>query len=437
MNTIETLDTSPFKRLVLTIGALPTAFMDSMTYYEALAWLVDYIQTKIVPVVNNNAELLNELETAFVELKEYVDHYFDNLDVQTEIDNKLDEMAESGELAEIIAQYLDLQGLFGYDTIADMASAENLQEDSIARTLGKDTYDDGKGAFYKIRALAVGDVIDGFNLVSLASGDTIVAERLYDADIQALQSDVTEPDATMCRAKCGYSYSAQSYYEYVKIPRDGFDMTVIPYSIYGYDGSYKYVENHPNAVYINGQIVSPTVIDGVVTTEAVPQNPSYWYFFGVDENGDPKYTKDTGRVLTGTDLLNDGYQQAIGIWSPVVINGVAFSPSTELDTTDPNYNYIVVDRQPRSLIGYDDDYWYLITVDGRLPRSKGASYTDLVNLMSELNIPNAFNMDGGSSTQLWVSNPTTNLSIIDHSSYARGYTSNNVTSLLKFYKRGE
>lgn len=437
MKTIDTLDNRPFKRLITTIGALPTSFIDSMSYYEMLAWLCDYLQNTVIPAVDNNAEALKELQDAFVELKEYVDEYFDNLDIQTEIDNKLDEMAESGELAELITQYLDLQGLFGYDTIADMAAAENLQEGSMARTLGKDTYNDGKGAFYKIRALSISDVVDGYNIVSLASGDTIVAERLYDADIQALQADVSEADADMCTAKCGYSYTAQSYYEYVKIPRDGFDMTVIPYSIYGYDGSYKYVNNHPGAFYINGQIVGPTVIDGVVTTDAVPENPTYWYFFGVDTNGDPKYTKDTGRALTGSDLLTAGYQQAIAIWSPVVINGVAFSPSTELDTTDPNYNYIVIDRQPRSLIGYDDDYWYLITVDGRLPRSKGASYTDLVNLMSELNIPNAFNMDGGSSTQLWVSNPTTNLSIIDHSSYARGYTSNNVTSLLKFYKEGE
>lgn len=418
-------------------GLIPTSFDDIMSYEEQVFWLYQFLRDTVIPKLNTVIDEQNELYAAFQELKSYVEDYFANLDVQTEVDNKLDEMAESGQLADIIAEYLQMQGLFAYNTIAEMAAAENLQDGSMCRTLGKDTYNDGKGAFYKVRTLTAGDVVDGFNIVALDSGDTIIAERLPDADVQDLKEAVNEPSEDMCAAKCGYSYGIQSYYEMVKIPRAAFGMTIIPYSIYGYDGSYKYVENHPNAIYINGQINSPTVIDGVVTTNPVPADAEYWYFLGIDENGDPKYTKDINRTLTGDDLLSDGYYQAIGIWSPVILNGVAFSTTTELNTSDPDYQYIVNDRQPRALLGYDDDYWYLVTVDGRLPRSKGASYADLVTLMQELNIPNAFNMDGGSSTQLWISNPTTNLAIIDRSRYPRGYTSNNVTSLLKFYKKGE
>ena len=105
LQTIETVDTSPFKHLVMTIGELPTSFVDSMTYYECLAWLVNYIQNTVIPAVNNNAEAVEELQTAFTTLKNYVDNYFDNLDVQTEINNKLDEMAESGELTTLIGNY--------------------------------------------------------------------------------------------------------------------------------------------------------------------------------------------------------------------------------------------------------------------------------------------------------------------------------------------
>lgn len=46
------------------------------------------------------------LEGKFVELKEFVEDYFDNLDVQEEINNKLDAMAEDGTLGEIISYYL-------------------------------------------------------------------------------------------------------------------------------------------------------------------------------------------------------------------------------------------------------------------------------------------------------------------------------------------
>ena len=93
MNNIQ--DLKPFKRLCVTIGNLPTAYIESMSYYECTTYLVNYLTKEVVPTVNNNSEVVKELQT-------YVEHYFDNLDVQEEINNKLDEMAESGVLADII-----------------------------------------------------------------------------------------------------------------------------------------------------------------------------------------------------------------------------------------------------------------------------------------------------------------------------------------------
>lgn len=92
-NEIKTI--SPFKNFCVTIGALPTSYLESMSYYEMLCWFCKYLENTINPAINSNAEALKELQ-------EYVANYFDNLDVQTEINNKLDDMAESGELAEII-----------------------------------------------------------------------------------------------------------------------------------------------------------------------------------------------------------------------------------------------------------------------------------------------------------------------------------------------
>lgn len=47
----------------------------------------------------------NDTDAAFKSLKEYVTNYFDNLDVQEEINNKLDAMMESGELDNIIEEF--------------------------------------------------------------------------------------------------------------------------------------------------------------------------------------------------------------------------------------------------------------------------------------------------------------------------------------------
>ena len=159
---------------------IPLAFDESMSYYECLCALYNYLKNDVVPAVNINADAITSLE-------EYVNTYFDNLDIQTEIDNKLDEMADSGELAEIIAQYVSLNAIFGYDTIADMSSAENLIEGSICRCIGKDVYNDGIGGFYKVRHITSGDTIDGFNIVELHDAE-LIGERLPDYDIYLLNT---------------------------------------------------------------------------------------------------------------------------------------------------------------------------------------------------------------------------------------------------------
>lgn len=158
--------------------AIPLAFDESMSYYEMLCALIQFIKETVVPAINNDTVAIGNLNTRIDELQSYVDHYFDNLDIQTEINNKLDEMAESGELTEIIAQYLQLAGVLAYDTIEAMNEAENIVNGSICYTLGQLTYNDGKGAFYKIRTVTSGDVVDGFNIVALDISDTLIAERL-------------------------------------------------------------------------------------------------------------------------------------------------------------------------------------------------------------------------------------------------------------------
>lgn len=97
---------APFKKFCMSIGALPSSYKDSLDYYETLLWLIKYLENTIIPVVNNNGEAVTELQNLYIELKNYVEHYFDNLDVQEEIDNKLDDMVESGEFQAIVFNYM-------------------------------------------------------------------------------------------------------------------------------------------------------------------------------------------------------------------------------------------------------------------------------------------------------------------------------------------
>lgn len=176
MNKIENL--KPFPKFCCSIGYIPTSYKVGMTYEEQLMWLCHFLENEVIPTVNQNGQAVEELQNLFIELKNYVDNYFEDLDIQTEINNKLDEMAESGELTEIIAQYLQLASIFGYDTISDMKSAENLTVGSICRTLGRNTYNDGYGDFYRVRQLLSTDTIDDYNIVSFTNLPTLVAERI-------------------------------------------------------------------------------------------------------------------------------------------------------------------------------------------------------------------------------------------------------------------
>lgn len=432
-----------FRRAVIQNFPFIEEDFDALTDYGLICKIVEYLN-KVIDKANYFDQQYEELNAAFVQLKSYVDNYFANLDVQEEINTKLEDMADSGQLQEIIAAYLQLSAVLAFDTKSALKEAQNIIDGSIAMTLGQNTYDDGKITYYKIREKQESDVIDDDKILALEVSDELIAEKIDDIKfkqlgdlIEELRDDTLDAPANLCKVECKWSYSISSYFTMIKLPKNIFNFTIIPYATYGYDGAYKYVDNHPKSITINGQLSSPTIIDGVVTVENPDPSDEYWYIFGLDSDGNPKYTKDIHRTLNGTNLLALGYKQAFGIWSPIVINGTNFNPSAELDTTDSNYAYIIEQSQPRSILGYDDDYWYLIIVEGRLPRSKGTTLAGAQTLMSELNIPNAFNMDGGSNTQLWISNPTTNLGIRDNSRYPRGYTSNNTYSLIKFTEIGE
>lgn len=75
---------------------LPLVYDDSLSYYELLCKVVNYL--------NNMIKDTNLIIDSFNTLENYVKTYFDNLDIQDEINNKLDEMAESGALESLVIE---------------------------------------------------------------------------------------------------------------------------------------------------------------------------------------------------------------------------------------------------------------------------------------------------------------------------------------------
>lgn len=178
-----------FKWFVLQNFPFIEADFDAITNYELYCKIVEYLN-KVITANNEIGNQVESLSVAFTNLTNYVDNYFENLDIQSEINNKLDEMAESGELTEIISEYLNVFSIIGFNTVSDMGGATNAIEGSFFRTYGKLTYNDGKGAFYKVRTILNTDVIDGDELVALTNFSTLVAEKMPDYNINTINSNI-------------------------------------------------------------------------------------------------------------------------------------------------------------------------------------------------------------------------------------------------------
>ena len=111
-----------FPKFINNLGIIPTSYKDSMSYYECLAWLCKYLEETVIPSVNQNGNAVEELQSLYIELNSYVTDYFTNLDVQEEINNKLDEMATTGVLQDVLSVYFtDLENTYTerYNTLEE------------------------------------------------------------------------------------------------------------------------------------------------------------------------------------------------------------------------------------------------------------------------------------------------------------------------------
>lgn len=138
-----------------------------------------YKMNELIKAQNIEIEKFNELYT-------YVHDYFDDLDVQEEINNKLDEMAQSGELEAILQQILNT--LRVYDTVSDMIEDEAIQNGQRVLCYGYSTKTDNGGGFYTITNDEL--TANGLTIIELDNGLFAVKEYT-DSIVVADQSALT------------------------------------------------------------------------------------------------------------------------------------------------------------------------------------------------------------------------------------------------------
>ena len=103
MNNFDYKNLTPFKWYVLENFPFIEADFDAITNYQLYCKVVEYLN-KTIENMNQIGEQMENVTNAMTDLQDYVNNYFSELNIQNEINNKLDDMAQDGTLAEIINQ---------------------------------------------------------------------------------------------------------------------------------------------------------------------------------------------------------------------------------------------------------------------------------------------------------------------------------------------
>lgn len=157
-----------------------------------------------------------------------------------------------------------------------------------------------------------------------------------------------------------------------------------------------YMKNTSKPLAINAGLRGVTVKNGISHIENNVDSYEGFFILCIDDKGE---LKAVPRNTTATEIINMGYRDAINIWSPIVENGYKFN-ALSLDTTHEDYDYIFIQKHPRQVLGtLPDGSYIIITIDGRMVKENGVDFAGLVEIVQNEGCVNAYNLDGGASTQ--------------------------------------
>lgn len=191
---------------------LPSVYDDSLSYYELLCKVVDYL--------NKTIDQSNATAKEMEELKSYVDNYFKNLDVTEEINNKLDDMAADGTLDKIINENIfnelneDIKNIdakvtqVGEKVDADIAQIRKEMPNAeysglVFKPIGCVAIKEPIIAAAKAGGYIIGFDADNFFLISNVDYNTVLTKVEINKAIVPHVNDAAEYDDTSILCACG------------------------------------------------------------------------------------------------------------------------------------------------------------------------------------------------------------------------------------------
>ncbi len=135
---------------------------------------------------------------------------------------------------------------------------------------------------------------------------------------------------------------------------------------------------------------------------------------------DAYYDEKAFAGFDGQGILHVGYFSYEDCVNLGIVGGVSFLPPLIINGIPQDTSWMASGVNPRTAIGQRADGAVLmLAINGRQLSSMGATYADLVEIMLEFGAVNAMNLDGGSSTVMYLNGELVNTPSSE-SGYSRG-----------------
>lgn len=279
---------------------------------------------------------------------------------------------------------------FKSDTTAALAAMRAYIEERLAEVIDQEYIDQRiNAAVAEIAEEVYHDVIEGghmFDYITLTSLTPITSSGKMTIDYACTYQGPIYIVEFPKPAVLEYLPASGNY----ATPRD----TVVPLL--------EFYKNNPKFdIVFNAGQTGNSVFNGV-GWETSPDRRTGSYYLAFNATNDPVSIPRINQEGSMSALMQ--YQNVIPIWSPIMENGVKFNYEQlpHIDDDPVNYSYIYKQCHIRTVLVCDTDKWAVIIFDGRGTFGRGYSYDDLYAWLSTRGYQNAYNLDGGGSSQCFI-----------------------------------
>ena len=402
---------------------------DAITNYDLLGALTDYLNNVIKNEENVESNVA-KLNQAYLELFTYVKDYFDNLDVQEEINNKLDEMVEDGTLTQIIGDFIEFsKKSYIIDEIEiEKIYVENNKGDVFISSI---PHLDKDGNLLKIKHGYANDNIDTGNEIPTEFSSRNHCTLVSNASVGAVDSQVS------AHIKKGelvglYIHDGEILKDNRQYLTQSFLLNRWILGIKEDNTLVSYIGNEDSNTILNDGVVEtcqafiPLMIDGVNYKSALRNlGVTYWSDTSFVETQDSDciydkiyYTLENGNYIGHYHL--DEFAAGIQYFD-------------EITRGDQRYQRSIICQDANKNI-------FFINNNGKgIEENKGLSLNDFFTLAKYYGATFAFVLDGGGSSaiihnNIMLNNPTDEQSSLSHYTNGLGYSIRKIPDFLYFNK---